>query len=176
MNQPEDSRARGKPRDGGRADGSSGCRTRCEEIQPLLLDFLTRELGGARADVIREHLRRCSACRAAASEMQTTVEALRRVPGAGEGDQKLSEKHRARILKSITHPILAWMDRHHVLVSIIVVIVAALAVFALLRRVRLLKEDHASHITVTIGVGGETDEQPKLDPVSGRDSETGGVP
>jgi anti-sigma factor RsiW len=103
--------------DPGAASGAPE-RLGCDDIRGVLMDYLSRELGEARSNVVREHLRGCEKCRQEAAEIQATLDELKRashlvVPA-------LSEDRRARILWAITHPVQDWIHRHHVLVSAVV--------------------------------------------------------
>lgn len=114
----------------------------CEDIQPLLFAYMTRELGQARADVVREHIRKCEKCQAAGAEIQATLDALR---GSSELDStlpdRLSDKHRERIIWAFTHPVMDWIDRHHVLVSVLVAILVIGLTFIIVRVVETWPEE-----------------------------------
>ena len=106
---------------------------KCAEIQELLLDYSARELGESRSALVREHLLYCEACKNAFSEIMDTVSLLE---GASTPSDELpsilTEKHRARVIRALTHPILDWIVVHHKLVaSIIAIIVLACTVVAL---------------------------------------------
>ena len=103
---------------------------KCEEIQAVLFDYMARELGESRSELVREHLRRCPVCSRAAAEIQETLTLLETdskrvtdIPGT------LSDEHRKRVIRSIAHPVLDSIYRHHTLVSIIAAIVAVTVVF-----------------------------------------------
>ena len=100
-------------------------RRKCSEIQPLLFDFLARELGDARADLVRNHLAKCEACRQAAAELERTLSMLRKASEASAGaGERLSADRRARVWHAYAHPVLDWVFSRHLAVSA----VAALAV------------------------------------------------
>ena len=102
-------------------EGSRKNRVPCDEIQLLLFDYMSHELGDSRADLVREHLRKCEACQAAAAEMQKTVELLRKAGEAeGKADYRLSEKRHRRIHWAILHPFLDWIYRNHILFALCV--------------------------------------------------------
>jgi len=126
---------------------------KCDEIQAVLLDYMTRELGGARAGLVREHLRKCESCRRTAADMQATLDLLRHAGGADAGvPDHLSDARRARLRLAFMHPILDWVYRHHIAVSIAV----ALAAVALLvgRACRMeVWEAMQSGVTVTVDNG-----------------------
>jgi len=97
----------------------NGAARNCEEIQGVLLPYMTRELGKARSELVSRHLRKCPECLAAAAEIQATLdwiksEALedRLLPA------RLTEKHRKRVQWSVNHPLLDWMIAHHTVISL----------------------------------------------------------
>jgi len=111
----------------------------CEDIQAVLLDYLTRELGPGRSDLVREHLRKCPTCQSAAADMQATLDFLHRDSAAGAGlPERLSDTHRARIVRALMHPVLDWIYRHHVAVSVAAAIVIVLTAVGLLVKARIL--------------------------------------
>ena len=97
---------------------------KCEDIHELLFAYMNRELGGARSDLVREHLRKCEKCQAAAREIQATLDLLKEVSQKEVFPEKLSDKRRRHITWALMHPGLAWIYRHHRLVSIIAMILA----------------------------------------------------
>ena len=111
----------------------------CDEIQALMLEYMQRDLGEGRSDVIREHTRRCAVCRDRLAELQKTLGLL----GAADPDNPaahLSERHRARLARALMHPVLDWVYVHHILVSaLIATLVLTMVVFGL-RRYRVWQE------------------------------------
>jgi len=103
---------------------------KCEEIQGVLFDFMTRELGESRSELVREHLRGCPVCTRSAAEIQETLTLLETDSRQqSQIPESLSDEHRKRVIRSITHPILDWIYRHHKLVSIVAAIVAITGAF-----------------------------------------------
>ena len=106
---------------------------KCEDIQELLFDYMSRELGQARSTLVREHLRRCSECKHQAAEIQATLEMLN---SASKEDSdlpsKLTDARRKKLYWWYSHPIMLWIENHHVLVSLVVtlIVIAILAVVA----------------------------------------------
>ena len=101
----------------------------CKDIQPLLLGYMNRELGAGRSDLVREHLRKCEKCQAEAADMQATVALLRKASGQDDGiPSHLSDERRQRMMWSISHPALDWIYAHHMVVSVIVTLMALIAV------------------------------------------------
>ena len=107
---------------------------KCDDIHEVLFDYMTRELGPAQSDLVREHLRKCERCRAAAAEMQATLQALRDASKNFAGiPEHLSEARRKRLLRALMHPVIAWMERYHVLVSVVIALAVMVCVFAYIR-------------------------------------------
>jgi hypothetical protein len=125
----------------------------CGDIQELLLDYMTRELGGARGDLVREHLRKCPRCQTAAAEIQATLDLLHRASTSDAGiPLRLSDDHRARITRALMHPVIDWIERHHILVSVWVAALILAALLAVLLRIRIERQEQAGPgIPVTIG-------------------------
>ena len=92
--------------------------SRCEEIRPALFEYMTRELGSNRSELVREHLRHCHDCSL--------------LHGASDGQtgfpDRLSEKRRERMLRAALHPVVDWVYVHHVGVSIVVAVVVVFSV------------------------------------------------
>jgi anti-sigma factor RsiW len=117
--------ANGQPAPGARAS-----RLPCEEIRDLLFAYMTRELGAARSELVRAHLRKCAACRAAAAELQAALDLLHAAsPAPDAAPRRLSDAHRRRVRRACMHPVLARIERHHTLVSIILAALVIAAVF-----------------------------------------------
>lgn len=123
----------------------------CEEIQALLYDYLTHEIGRARGELIREHIRKCDGCRAAAADVQAT---LRLLQGASAQERReplsLSIDRRKRIWRAFMHPVLDRMYRHHIFVSILIAILALLIGLLAITRVSIIwkvrADDHAQRL------------------------------
>jgi len=125
---------------------------KCEDIQGVLLDYMARELGNGRSDLVREHLRHCPECSRAAVEIQETFDLLK--SASEEPRERLSERHRARILRSITHPILDWIYGHHIAVSLAVAVVVVIGAFCIVRAVtRVIWDPPERTASVRIGSG-----------------------
>lgn len=100
----------------------------CEDIQGVLFDYVSHELGGSRSELVHEHLRHCRGCRAAAAELRQTFEMLQSAdPAPHDVPERLSDDRRARLFLALMHPVLDFVYRHHVIISVI----AALAGVAL---------------------------------------------
>lgn len=110
----------------------------CAEIQPLLFDYMSRELGPGRSDLVREHLRKCPDCQAEAAGMQAAMDVLRAAPRwEPEAPAHLSRWHRAKIIWSVAHPVLDWVIVHHILFSILTVAALILAILLLIFRMQM---------------------------------------
>ncbi|NQT92529.1 MAG: zf-HC2 domain-containing protein [Lentisphaerae bacterium] len=115
---------------------------KCEDIQGVLFDYMSRELGEARSVLVREHLRKCEECQAAAKDVQTTLDLLHSLSRAeGDADSRLTDDRRRRVLRALTHPVIHWVERHHILVSFVATVLVLLVVLTVLRRVRLWRDD-----------------------------------
>lgn len=130
-------------------------RKHCDEIRPLLLEYMTRELGSARSDYVREHLRKCEDCQAAAREIQAALEALRKTSGAAKPPTRLTEERRARLIWAFTHPIRAWIFAHHIAVSVVIALIVLGGILAFLRwkDVWFPPEPIETTLPVVIGIG-----------------------
>jgi predicted anti-sigma-YlaC factor YlaD len=127
-----------------------GSVTDCESIQAVLFAYLTRELGTAQSDLVREHLRRCPACQAEAAGIQQTLHLLREASRSNSGvPGRLSDERRARMLFAFMHPVLDWIYAHHILVSILVTLAALFLLLGVLDKVR---DRHAEKLDMGIEV------------------------
>ena len=130
----------------------SRIRLECADIEKVLFDYMTHELGEGRSDLVREHLRKCESCQARAAEIRATL-ALLAGASAGRGPvpERLSEDRRARLVRALTHPLLDWIYTHHVLISVLAAVLILSAALLGLRRYRLwLRERPEIDIPVTI--------------------------
>ena len=147
-----DNQANKAPQDAGRL-------LKCEDIRAVLFDYMTRELGDARSELLREHLRRCTDCQREAAEIQETLDLLhadseRRAGASGV----LSDERRRRLVRAYMHPLLDWIYEHHVQVSVGVALVVIALCFARLLKTRLWTvETPEPGISVTIGEGPQDD-------------------
>ena len=131
----------------------------CGDLQALLFDYMNRELGAPRSDLIREHLRRCATCQARAAGIQDTLDLLHDASRAGgRVPDRLSEKHHARLTRALMHPVLDWTYRNHILVSAAVAAVVVLLTFFGLRQYRIWKARPGPGIPVTIGEGNDAEQ------------------
>jgi len=142
-----------EPKQGGDGTQERDAPVTCADIQSVLFDYMTRELGAGRSDLVREHLRRCSDCQAAAAEVRATLDLLHQASdGEGGIPSRLSDERRRRLIWAFTHPLMHWIERHHVIVSIVVAIIVLGVVLGVLRRTPIWPvEDIPKGIPVTIG-------------------------
>lgn len=104
----------------------------CRDVQGVLFDYMTRELGPARSDVVREHVRRCEQCRAELAEMQKTLDVLtlaRKAPVA----ERLSPDRRKRMSRAVAHPVIDWICTHNAIVGILAAAMAIIVAFLAMR-------------------------------------------
>ena len=126
----------------------------CEEIRAQMLDYVQRDLGEGRSDLIREHVRRCPACQENLDALRRTMDILHDAPfGPGTIPEHLSERHRSRLMWSLMHPVLDWVYVHHILVSALVATIVLASVFFGLRRYKVWRETIDQGIPVVIGQG-----------------------
>jgi predicted anti-sigma-YlaC factor YlaD len=110
----------------------------CAEVQPLLFDYMNRELGPGRSDLVREHLRKCRDCQADAASMQATLDLLRSASQRkAHIPRHLSDRRRARIFWSVAHPVLDWVSVNHMLFSLLTALTVTLALALMIYRMRM---------------------------------------
>lgn len=127
----------------------------CKDIQEVLFAYMTRELGEARSELVREHLRKCPECQRAAGENQATLEELRKAAISDTGlPERLSEKRRARVLWAFMHPALDWIYVHHIMVSALTALLVLAAALVFLVKMRIWEEPPEAGPTVIIGKTG----------------------
>ena len=116
---------------------TAGEKMNCEDIRSVLFDYMSRELGQARADLVREHLRRCPDCQVEAARIRNMLDLLQEASRAGAAaPARLSDERRARIVRAFMHPVLDWIYVHHILVSALLTVAALLLLGAVLLTVR----------------------------------------
>ena len=126
---------------------------RCEDIQALLMDYHCRELGAARAEFVREHLRFCIHCQKASAEILETLDMIRKADGSLKPPDRLTDARRGRIWWALTHPIRRWIEKHHVAVSWTATILVLAIVLSLLMRIQVVKDIFMeSWYEVSVGV------------------------
>ncbi|TFH15251.1 MAG: hypothetical protein E4H02_08280 [Lentisphaerales bacterium] len=140
MTDQQDNKQNGAGRDGVKPTRVMNC----DDIRELLTDYMARELGESRSAFVREHLRLCPACQSAAHEIARAFDLIRETEGAYP--DRLSDRHRARIRRAYRHPLIAWIETHHELVSVIsagtviILILAFVTMITVLLRYRPVRE------------------------------------
>ena len=102
----------------------------CKDIQAVLFDYMSHELGDKQSWFVHEHLLHCEECRREAAEIKTTLDLLRSdtsivVP------EHLPNTMRRRLERAILHPFLDWIYEHRRIVAWVVA-VGVIAVLVLL--------------------------------------------
>jgi predicted anti-sigma-YlaC factor YlaD len=105
----------------------------CEDIQPLILDYMNRELGEGRAVAVREHLRKCKVCQAVAIDIQATLELLHTASKTKPERDRLSTGRRKRIIRAFKHPVFSWMENNLMILSLIGAIIVIIMIVASMR-------------------------------------------
>ncbi|OVE74051.1 hypothetical protein BVX94_01870 [bacterium B17] len=144
-------------------DASQNIPLNCEEIQELLFEYMSRELGDGRSDLVREHLRKCKDCQSALSEMEFTIDFLRETSKITVPPSRLSDKHHARLVRALTHPVLDWVYVHHMIVSLIIALLVLGITFGVLRKTKIWREinmDGAIQVFLGSPPELETEEEP----------------
>lgn len=111
----------------------------CDDIQEVLFHYMNRELGPAQSDLVREHIRRCPNCQAASAEIQETLDALK-TDSNRPAPEHLSDDQRKHILWAVTHPIMDWIDRNHMIASVILAIIVMTVSLMLLWRMKIIRD------------------------------------
>jgi hypothetical protein len=130
---------------------------KCEDIQPLLTDYMSRELGPYKSDVVREHLRKCESCKAAVQELDIAMSALKTLPKSEDDKipKRLSARSRRRITWTYKHPFLAWLDSNQVYIISIMLILLMVGMVAFFLDARADEEpDFSQAIEVNLGPPG----------------------
>ncbi|MBA4387890.1 MAG: hypothetical protein C0404_07905 [Verrucomicrobia bacterium] len=105
---------------------------KCEDIQPMILDYLNRELSDAFSLLVREHIRKCPNCKAVATEMKATVDALKKADTASPDlAAKLSVERRNKIMDEVVggHQY-QWVYLAFFIVAVFIVVWSALRMLA----------------------------------------------
>lgn len=95
---------------------------KCEEVQPLLVSYMSHELGQSRSDFVREHLRKCSNCQKVINDMQSTMDLLSSAAKMPSHiPDRLTPERRLKINWYFKHPFLLWIERNILLISMVIV-------------------------------------------------------
>lgn len=110
---------------------------KCTDIQTHLFAYITHDTGQSRSELIRKHLENCSNCQAEAKQIKEALSFLHSTYELENIPTQLSEKHRALIARSFMHPILDFIYRHHIIISIITAIITIAITISVLRQVKV---------------------------------------
>jgi len=92
----------------------------CQDIQPLLFDYMSLELGEGRAAIVREHLRKCRNCQILAKDMQATIDLLHETSKTeSKNQERLTDGRRKKIIWAFTHPIISWIHKNILIFSVV---------------------------------------------------------
>jgi len=103
----------------------------CKDIQSVLFDYMTHELGDKQSWLVHEHLLHCEECRREAASIQATLDLLRSDTSVVVPEH-LPNSIRRRLERAILHPVLDWIYEHRRLVAgvLAIGIIALLAFLA----------------------------------------------
>ena len=105
---------------------------KCKDVQDRLTDYMSRELGTYVSEGIRVHLTGCKECSRVADELAQTMDVLRRADPERVAPTRLSVDHRKRITRSYAHPVLHWLETHHVAISLIAAAIVLICAWTVL--------------------------------------------
>jgi len=127
---------------------------KCDEMRGLLTDYMTRELGDARSDLVRQHLLHCPACRDEAAAIQTTLDLMQAGSTTGATPAHLSPDRRRHVIWSVEHPLMGWVVRHHGRVSVLIAVIIMVLVLWGLQCYRVVERRPVEPaVSVRIGWG-----------------------
>ena len=103
----------------------------CKDIQSVLFDYMSHELGDKQSLLVHEHLLHCEDCRREAAALKATVDLLR-ADTSVVVPERLPDTIRRRLERAILHPVFDWIYEHRRLVAAILAvgIIAVLAILA----------------------------------------------
>jgi predicted anti-sigma-YlaC factor YlaD len=114
---------------------------KCDEIQSVLFDYMTHELGQARSDFVREHVRKCGACQKAALEIQATLALLGKAASETAGaPERLTDERRKKVQRAFVHPILHKIEKYHIPISILIAVVLIVILVILVSTREVIEE------------------------------------
>ena len=126
-----------------RDNGAGGSRNgagipSCDGVRPLITAYMTHELGDNQSALVRKHLHRCPNCQAAVREIQQALDLLAAYSPRPPLPDRLSDKRRAKIRRAYTHPVISWIETHHIPFSLTTAAIALAILFAFLGRGKIL--------------------------------------
>jgi predicted anti-sigma-YlaC factor YlaD len=139
-------------------DNSKGpqlSQVRCEDIRDLLFDYMSRELGRARSEFVREHLRRCPDCKKQAAEIQSTLDLLSTASREKTNlPSRLSDDRRKKLYWWYSHPVMRWIESHHALFSLAIAAVIIAILWLALYKARMFREEkHPDEVIFPVWIG-----------------------
>jgi predicted anti-sigma-YlaC factor YlaD len=128
---------------------------KCEDIQAHLFAYTTHDTGQGRTEIIKKHLEECENCRIEAAQIKEAVNFLHDVAHTdGNIPTKLTEKRRALIARSFMHPVLDFIYRHHIIISIITAIIAITVTLCALRQIKIWHSEKLD-LGISVSLGKE---------------------
>lgn len=112
-------------------------RMKCEDVQANLVAYITNDAGYARTELIKKHLENCTACQTESAQIKEALNFLHGIHKDEDIPTKLSNKRRKLIIRSFMHPVLDFIYRHHIIISIIVAIITIAVSLCTLRQVKI---------------------------------------
>lgn len=110
----------------------------CRDIQELLFDYMSHELGGARSVLVREHLRKCPECTRCAAEIQSTLDIFSKASQEKAGlPSRLTDERRRKLYWWYSHPAMRWIENHHILFSIFTTLIVLAVLAVVMAKVKL---------------------------------------
>ncbi len=110
---------------------------KCTDIQANLFAYITYDTGQGRSELIKNHLENCSNCQAEAKQIKEALDFLNSTHTSENMPTRLSSKRRKLIARSFMHPILDFIYRHHIIISITTAIITIAATLCILRQVKV---------------------------------------
>ena len=112
--------------------------TKCEDIQAHLFAYITHDAGQGRTEIIKKHLENCKTCQIEAAQIKEAVSFLHDVAHTTDNiPTKLTEKRKELIVRSFMHPVLDFIYRHHIIISIVTAIITLTITLCVLRQVKI---------------------------------------
>ena len=125
---------------------------KCSDIHTHLFSYITHDTGQSRTELIKNHLADCINCQAEAKQIKEALDFLNGTYETKNIPTQLSDKHRALIARSFMHPILDFIYRHHIIISIITALITIAITLCVLRQVKVWhSEKLESGISVSLG-------------------------
>ncbi len=128
---------------------------KCEEVQQHLFAYLTHEISQNSSQLIKQHLSKCDNCQAEAEQIKKALDILKINADIKENiPTRLSEKRRELIIRSFMHPVLDFIYRHHIIISLIAALITIFSAFVVLWHLKIYFYDKPpAGIEVSIGNG-----------------------